>query len=220
MERSKYSEAELEEFRQVIDKKLERHRRQLNQVQEQLREMSEAGDDDYSSDWLDNSSVNTDLDMLTTMAERQIKYIHALEDALVRIQHKTYGVCSVTGKLIDKKRLLAVPTTTKSIEGKNLETAKPSRSRVADEDRDQDEEAPRPKKTPTPVKVTTKVIRKSTKPAESKADEDDDSDSWLDQLTGGEVYKPDESELEIDDDLDNISDDDQDTDGDNEDDRD
>lgn len=199
MDRSRYSDADLEEFREVINKKLERHHRQLAQVQEQLREMSEAGDDDYSSDWLDNSSVNTELDMLTTMAERQIKYIHALDEAMVRIQHKTYGICAVTGKLIDKKRLLAVPTTTKSIEGKAIESARPSQSKSTDDREGQDgDEAPRVKKTPPPSKVTTRVIRKRAPSDGGKSAESDDSDSWLDQLTGSEVFQPDESDMDMD----------------------
>jgi RNA polymerase-binding protein DksA len=202
MDRTRYSESELEEFRGVINKKLERHRRQLVQVQEQLREMSEAGDDDYSSDWLDNSSVNTELEMLTTMAERQIKYIHALEDALVRIEHKTYGVCVITGKLIDKKRLLAVPTTTKSIEGKNLEGVTPPKTRQSEEDRDQDEDEPKPKKAPSPKKVTTRVIRKSSGASPAKSpNQDDESDSWLDQLTGHEPYQPEDTDLDEEEDL-------------------
>lgn len=195
MDKKRYSEQELEEFKDIIEKKLTRYQEQFDQMQNQIREISEAGDDDYASDWLDNSSVNSELDMLTTMAERQVKYIHALEDALMRIRQKTYGVCVVTGELIDEKRLRAVPTTTKSMEGKRLESigikVRPSQ--------EEEEDKPRSRKKSSARKVTTRVIRRKSSSSAS-SDEDSDDDRWLDKITGAdEDFRSDDDELELDD---------------------
>jgi len=67
------------------------------------------------SDWVDDSSSSSNLQLLDTMAHRLRKHQRDLKNARLRIQNKSYGICSVSGKLIDKKRLMAVPTTTKSV---------------------------------------------------------------------------------------------------------
>ena len=109
----KYSEAELAEFQIIIEKKLKKAGEQLLDLEEQFLNSAEL--QESRGDWIDSATMGNDIDMLQLMANRQRRYIIELKDALQRIQNKTYGICAVTGKLIDKNRLMAVPTTTKSL---------------------------------------------------------------------------------------------------------
>ncbi|MEM6317880.1 MAG: hypothetical protein AAF960_09425 [Bacteroidota bacterium] len=109
----RYSEADLTEFKAVIDRKLAKAERQLATLDAQLQENND--NQGSHSDWADDSSSSTNLQMLDTMANRLRKHIIDLKNALLRIHSKSYGICSISGVLIDKKRLLAVPTTTKSV---------------------------------------------------------------------------------------------------------
>lgn len=117
----RYTDEELEEFRVIISNKLEQAQQQLQQLIEQILDISENSNDDFGGDWIDDSLTNNEVELLNTMAIRQRKYIQDLENALVRIRNKTYGICTVSGDLIDKKRLIAVPTTTKSLVAKEEE---------------------------------------------------------------------------------------------------
>ncbi|MEN0004041.1 MAG: TraR/DksA family transcriptional regulator [Bacteroidota bacterium] len=119
----KYSDAELAEFKALIDKKIAKTEVQLSQLEEEIRETTENTSDDHGGDWVDDSSNNSNIEMLNNMAIRQRKHLVDLRNALLRIGNKTYGICVVTGKLIDKKRLMAVPTTTKSLAAKNSQKA-------------------------------------------------------------------------------------------------
>jgi DnaK suppressor protein len=115
-EQTRYSDKELEEFRLIIEGKLEEARKQLEFYLQQLSEQTNSEDgkvrglDDGTS-----SMVNEDTHNL---ANRQRKLIQHLENALLRIQNKVYGICRVTGKLISKERLRIVPHTTLSIHAK------------------------------------------------------------------------------------------------------
>ena len=122
--KTRYSDFELEEFKAVIETKLAKAREQLDDLQEQMMEMTDNNSDEHGGDWIDDSSYNSTMEMLNTMAIRQRMHIRDLENALVRIRNKTYGVCVISGELIDKKRLMAVPTTTKSLLSKNIEQQK------------------------------------------------------------------------------------------------
>jgi RNA polymerase-binding transcription factor DksA len=115
---TRYSDEDLEEFRVLIEKKLEQTEEQLESLQSQIMEISENSSDDHGGDWVDDSSTNNDIEMLNNMAIRQRKYLLDLNNAMMRIKNKVYGVCLITGELIDKRRLLAVPTTTKSLTAK------------------------------------------------------------------------------------------------------
>lgn len=170
----RYSDAELEEFRQLILEKHSKSKEQLASLQEQIIDITENTADEHGGDWVDDSSINNEVEMLNNMAIRQRMYIKDLENALVRIKNKSYGICSISGQLIDKKRLLAVPTTTKSLEAKSVEQVKSVDT----------PELPKPTPAPKPVvpiaperKVITKVIRKPTgaasKPAVKEEEEDD-----------------------------------------------
>lgn len=111
-----YSASDLTTFKFAIEKKLDRAERQLTALDLQIWEVREHKLNQL--DLVDNSSTSNDLDMLETMAIRQRKYILDLKHALQRIHTKSYGICIVTGELIDRKRLLAVPTSIMSLEGK------------------------------------------------------------------------------------------------------
>lgn len=115
----RYSDQELAIFQQVIDAKLSKAKAQLLLMQSQIIEATQNASDEHGADWMDDSSMNAELDMLNNMAIRQRKYLKELENALIRIKNKAYGICIITGNLIDKRRLMAVPTTTKSVAAKN-----------------------------------------------------------------------------------------------------
>ena len=167
----RYSDAELAEFKALIEKKFEKAKEQLTSLQEQILEITENSSDEHGGDWVDDSSINNDVEMLNNMAIRQRMYIRELENALVRIRNKTYGICSVTGELIDKRRLLAVPTTTKSLAAKTVEQQPVEQRKPVSRP-----EKPTPTKTPATPKVITKIIRKSNadKPKPNIIDDDDD----------------------------------------------
>ena len=115
----RYSDRELVTFKEIIDAKLAKAKAQLLQLQTQIIEATQNSSDAHGADWMDDSSMNAELDMLNTMAIRQRKYKKEQENALIRIRNKVYGICIITGNLIDKRRLMAVPTTTKSVAAKN-----------------------------------------------------------------------------------------------------
>ena len=124
--RSRYSDQELEEFKAIIEDRLQKAQDQLENIKEQIFEITENGGDEHGGDWVDDSGFNTDMELLNTMAIRQRKYIQDLDNALVRIRNKTYGICVISGNLIPVERLRAVPTTTKSLTVKTEEQAKAS----------------------------------------------------------------------------------------------
>ena len=116
----RYSDEELVEFRAIIEKKMEKARKELDFYQEQIRSES----DDNKFHGLEDGSYTQERESLNQLASRQIKFIQHLEKALIRIENKTYGICRTTGKLISKARLKAVPHATQSIEAKLAEKKK------------------------------------------------------------------------------------------------
>lgn len=119
-EKKRYSDEELEEFKQIILSKLELAKRDYRQMMDTLSNKNGNDVDDTMPTYkiLEEGSMTQTKEELTTMAARQQKFIQALQAALVRIENKTYGICRVTGKLIPKERLRAVPHATLSIEAK------------------------------------------------------------------------------------------------------
>jgi RNA polymerase-binding transcription factor DksA len=115
-EKTRYSDEELEEFRQLIQGKLDKAKQQLAFYQEQLSDMAESADAKIKG--LDDGIGTAESERLSNMAARQGKHIQHLENALLRIENKVYGICRVTNKLISKERLRAVPHATLSIEAK------------------------------------------------------------------------------------------------------
>ncbi|MDX2286541.1 MAG: TraR/DksA family transcriptional regulator [Bacteroidia bacterium] len=113
----RYSDVELEEFRVLIEGKLAEAVGAYNQLKESLETSND--NTSHASTWdVEDSSDIHEKEYLMAMMTRQQKYIHNLRQALVRIANKTYGICRATGSLIDKKRLLAVPHATLSMEAK------------------------------------------------------------------------------------------------------
>ncbi len=115
-EKTRYSDEELEEFRGLIQEKLDEANKQLRFYLDQLSDM--ADNPDAKIKGLDDGIGTAENERLSNMAVRQRKHIQHLENALIRIKNKAYGVCRVTGKLISKERLRAVPHATLSIEAK------------------------------------------------------------------------------------------------------
>jgi RNA polymerase-binding transcription factor DksA len=117
----RYSDVELAEFRELITRKLETAKKELAYLQGLITRKDEGGDmEDGRYMTMEDGSMSMEREQLSQMASRQIQFIDHLEKALMRIENKTYGICRVTGKLIDKARLRAVPHATLSIEAKQL----------------------------------------------------------------------------------------------------
>jgi RNA polymerase-binding transcription factor DksA len=116
----KYSDAELAEFRDLISKKLEAAKKELVYLQGLITRKDELGGDNDDARYMtmEDGSISMEREQLGQMASRQLTFIDHLEKALMRIQNKTYGICRVTGRLIDKARLRAVPHATLSLEAK------------------------------------------------------------------------------------------------------
>ena len=117
----RYSDSDLAEFREIINRKLDSAKKELSYLQGLITRKDEGGDmEDARYMTMEDGSVSMEREQLSQMASRQITFIDHLEKALMRIENKTYGVCRVTGKLIDKARLRAVPHATLSIEAKQM----------------------------------------------------------------------------------------------------
>ena len=117
----RYSDSDLAEFKEIIMRKLDAAKKELNYLQGLITRKDEGGDmDDARYMTMEDGSVSMEREQLSQMASRQITFIDHLEKALMRIENKTYGICRVTGKLIDKARLRAVPHATLSIEAKQM----------------------------------------------------------------------------------------------------
>lgn len=119
-DKSRYSKEELEEFEELILQKTERAKKELNTLMSALSRKNDSGTSSTTGALvsLEDGAETAEKEKLNQLAVRQQKFIKNLEDALVRIKNGTYGICSVTGKLISKERLRAVPHTTQSIEAK------------------------------------------------------------------------------------------------------
>jgi len=116
----RYSDAELQEFRELIQRKLEAAKKELSYLHGLITRKDEMGGDEGDNRYMtmEDGSLSMEREQLSQMASRQITFIDHLEKAVMRIENKTYGICRVTGKLIDKARLRAVPHATLSIEAK------------------------------------------------------------------------------------------------------
>ena len=117
---TKYSDEDLQEFREIILKKIERAEEDLALLQSSYKNGLNNGTDDTSPQFnsFEEGSETMSKEANVQLAIRQEKFIRDLNNALIRIENKTYGVCRVTGKLIQKERLRLVPHATLSIEAK------------------------------------------------------------------------------------------------------
>ena len=119
-EKTRYSDAELQEFKDIILEKLRIAKEELSALTKSLNSSNGNGTDDTAGTFktLEDGSATLEKEQTNQLAARQKKFIDNLEAALVRIENKTYGICRETGKLIQKERLRAVPHTTLSMEAK------------------------------------------------------------------------------------------------------
>ena len=119
-EKTRYSDEELEEFRTIINEKLALAKRDYDQMMAAITNQDSNDVDDTSPTYkaLEEGSATQSKEEIITMAARQQKFIQGLKAALVRIENKTYGIDRLTGKLIPKERLKAVPHATLSVESK------------------------------------------------------------------------------------------------------
>ncbi|MDF1673651.1 MAG: TraR/DksA C4-type zinc finger protein [Vicingaceae bacterium] len=119
----RYSDKDLAEFKALIEKKLEAATADLTDLRASLSHKDDNGTDDTSHSFkmMEEGAATLSREEVAQLAGRQEKFIRSLENALIRISNKSYGVCRETGKLIRKERLMAVPHATLSIEAKNAQ---------------------------------------------------------------------------------------------------
>lgn len=122
-EKTNYSDAELQEFKTLIEDKIQKARLDLDLLKSSYMNDGNNGTEDTAPTFkaFEEGSETMSKEANTQLAIRQEKFIRDLKNALIRIENKTYGICRVTGKLINKKRLFLVPHATLSIEAKNLQ---------------------------------------------------------------------------------------------------
>ena len=121
--RDRYNDTDLEEFKTLILDKIETAKTQLQLIESAYRNDSNNGTDDTSPTFkaFDEGSEVMSKETSSQLAIRQEKFIRDLNNALIRIENKTYGICRVTKRLINKERLKLVPHATLSIEAKNMQ---------------------------------------------------------------------------------------------------
>jgi len=119
-EKTRYTDAELAEFKDIIIKKLEKAQKDYDLLKAAITHSESNDTEDTSPTFkvLEEGATTLSREEAGKLAQRQLKFIQHLKAALIRIENKTYGVCRVTGKLIAKERLRAVPHATLSIEAK------------------------------------------------------------------------------------------------------
>jgi DnaK suppressor protein len=120
---NRYSDADLAEFKEIIQKKIDYAVEDLGLIKSAFKNDSNNGTDDTSPTFkaFEEGSETMSKEANVALAIRQEKFIRDLKNALIRIENKTYGICRVTGKLIAKERLKLVPHATLSIEAKNMQ---------------------------------------------------------------------------------------------------
>ena len=121
--KSRYSDKELKEFKEVIEEKIVKANEDLALLKSSYMNNGNNGTEDTSPTFkaFEEGSQTMSKEANTQLALRQEKFIRDLKNALIRIENKTYGVCRITGKLIQKQRLILVPHATLSIEAKNMQ---------------------------------------------------------------------------------------------------
>lgn len=122
-EATRYSDKDLLEFQELIHGKLAQARTDLDELRQSLSHEGDNSTDDTSPTFkmMEDGNDTMSREEVAQLAARQEKFIQSLENALLRIKNKTYGICRVTGKLIPKERLRLVPHATLSIEAKNMQ---------------------------------------------------------------------------------------------------
>ena len=176
---TRYSDTELAEFRALIEKKISKAEEQISYLESQS-----PTEEEYTGregDYMDNATNNNDAQMIEILKSRQHKHLLDLKKALQRVDNKSYGICEITGALIDKRRLLAVLTTTKSLQAKlDLSIQKAEQKIIP------------PKPISTNKKIITKVIKKvpplSVKTPISDVEEDELDKEYEDFMKSIDSY--------------------------------
>jgi RNA polymerase-binding transcription factor DksA len=124
-EKNRYTDEELEDFKQLILDKLDQAKRDYELLKSAITQSGSNDTQDTSPTFkvLEEGAATLSKEEAGKLAQRQLKFIQHLQAALVRIENKTYGICRETGKLIPKERLMAVPHATLSIEAKQSQGA-------------------------------------------------------------------------------------------------
>ena len=122
-EKTRYSDEELEEFRVLIQEKLDKAQQEYEELRSYVSnsEGNDVNDTSPTFKTLEEGATTLSKEESRRLAQRQIKFIQHLQAALIRIENKTYGICRETGKLIPKERVRAVPHATLSIEAKSTQ---------------------------------------------------------------------------------------------------
>ena len=122
-QKNRYNDEALQEFKELIEMKIAKAQHDLELIRSAYMNDGNNGTDDTAPTFkaIEEGSVTMSKEANTQLALRQEKFIRDLKNALIRIENKTYGVCRVTGKLINKERLRLVPHATLSIEAKNMQ---------------------------------------------------------------------------------------------------
>jgi RNA polymerase-binding transcription factor DksA len=122
-EKTRFSDTELQEFKELIERKLVEANEDYSMLKSSLSLSDDHGTDDTGRTFnmMEDGSETLSREEVAQLAARQEKFIQSLQSALIRIQNKTYGICRVTSKLIQKERLMLVPHATLSIEAKNMQ---------------------------------------------------------------------------------------------------
>ena len=173
---TRYSDQDLKEFKDLIEGKLRTAENELSIMNGQLQEFKSSESSSQGGDISEENSLAAEQEMLIKKATRQQQFIKNLSNALIRIENKTYGICSITGDLIPKKRLLLVPHATKSIAGKQSSAATTNANKGQ----------ARIVKSSTAKKIITKPIIKATKSSKVTSNKykelDDLDDTKLDEV--------------------------------------
>lgn len=189
---NRYSDEELGEFRTLIEGKLEAAKTELRFTKDQLIELNENAGDSQGGDYFDDSNTHTELEMLNGMVTRQQQFVNNLENALIRIQNKSYGICTVSGELIEKKRLLLVPHATKSVAAKEEKPSPVSPISMLDM-RDEPVDLIKKVAESKGPKIIDRIIKKtplkpSTKPKKVEEDDDFEWDMIEEELDANDDY--------------------------------
>ncbi len=119
----RYSDEDLATFAEKIKTEYALAKNELAMLRDQISDLSETMSEGFGADMGEDSGSVSQMELLNEQVLRKRDQVQALQNAMLRIKNKVYGVCSVTGKLIDRQRLEAVPTTTKSVEGMRMEAS-------------------------------------------------------------------------------------------------
>ncbi|MFK8162960.1 MAG: TraR/DksA family transcriptional regulator [Lewinella sp.] len=177
----RYSEKDLAQFGERIKKDYQQAKLELKMLRDQVSELSETMSEGFGADMGEDSSSVSQMELLNEQVLRKRDLLQDLQNAMLRIKNKVYGTCSVTGKLIDRQRLEAIPTTTKSVEGMRLEasgqldiTAQDIARRAVERREGPNKIISKIKKPPPPPRKVEKKRKKPGRKPRKVVEEDDD----------------------------------------------